>query len=383
MRDKRKRQVLQIVRRAVALALAIIGVWALSLTAELPALSGSLRRLGENGSLLLGFLADQLGVDAPDELQIAGVGRLLVNQSALLSAAADAVFARQSAAQEEPNALEEEVHGSQPEFPATTQGSDVVVHTAVGQDDGSYLKTEDVYIKNSAGLEVDVAALAAAQVGLGLGEGPQILIIHTHGSEAYTMDGSDRYVESDPYRTTDCNQNIVRVGDGMAEVFRQAGFGVLHDTNLYDYPVYEDSYDRSRAALKRWLEQYPTIKVVLDVHRDALVSKEGAPYKFITEYEGEQVAQVMLVMGSNDGGAEHPNWRDNLALAVQLQMRLAQKYQNLARPITLRSSRFNQDLSSGSLLVEVGGHGNTLQEAIAGGKLFAREMAELLQAMGT
>ena len=237
-------------------------------------------------------------------------------------------------------------------------------------------------MKNSTqGQEVDVATLASQPVDLKLGAGPQILIVHTHGSEAYTQDEQDVYVESDPYRTTDCTKNVVRVGEEMAQVFRSQGFEVVHDTTLYDYPAYNGAYERSCAGVEKWLEQYPTIKLVLDVHRDALVSADGAAYKLVSEVEGQKVAQVMLVVGSNDSGMEHPNWRENLALAVKLQLELTRDWGQLARPITLRSSRYNQHLSPGSLLVEVGGHGNTLQEAIAGARLFAQSIGQVLKTM--
>lgn len=167
----------------------------------------------------------------------------------------------------------------------------------------------------------------------------------------------------------------------MAQVFRSQGFEVVHDTTLYDYPAYNGAYERS------WLQGWrsggavPTIKLVLDVHRDALVSADGAAYKLVSEVEGQKVAQVMLVVGSNDSGMEHPNWRENLALAVKLQLELTRDWGQLARPITLRSSRYNQHLSPGSLLVEVGGHGNTLQEAIAGARLFAQSIGQVLKTM--
>ena len=211
-----------------------------------------------------------------------------------------------------------------------------------------------------------------------LGEGPQILIIHSHGSEAYSQYDGDTYEESDPYRTTDCTHNVVKVGEEIATVFRAYGFQVLHDTNLYDYPAYNGAYDRSLAAVKQWLADYPTISIVLDVHRDALVGSDGEVYKLVSQEAGEKVAQVMLVVGSNDTGLEHPRWTDNLAFAVRLQKNLVTGYDSLARPIVLRSSRYNQQLLPGSLLVEVGGHGNTLTEAIAWARLWADSVARTL-----
>ena len=156
---------------------------------------------------------------------------------------------------------------------------------------------------------------------------------------------------------------------------------MVHDTTLYDYPVYNDAYDRARTGVEKCLEQYPTIRFVLDVHRDAILSEDGAAYKLIAQEGEEKVAQVMLVAGSSDSGAQHPNWRNNLALAVRLQLALTQQYHQLARPIVLRGTRFNQDLSQGALLVEVGGHGNTLEEAVAGARLFAQTAGGVLKSM--
>jgi len=166
----------------------------------------------------------------------------------------------------------------------------------------------------------------------------------------------------------------------MATVFRAHGFRVLHDTTLHDYPTYSGAYDRSRAAVEQWLEEYPTISVVLDVHRDALVGSGGEVYKLVSTEAGKKVAQVMLVVGTPAGGAAHPRWKDNLALAAELQKGVERGYDSLARPIVLRNSRYNQDLRPGALLVEVGGHGNTLSEAIAGGRLWADNVARTLLA---
>lgn len=211
-----------------------------------------------------------------------------------------------------------------------------------------------------------------------LGEGPQILIVHTHGSEAYSQSDGLTYQESDSYRTTDCTRNMVRVGEEMAQIFRENGFEVIHDTNLYDYPAYNGAYDRSGAAVKDWLAKYPSIKIILDVHRDALVGNDGSIYKLVSQENGEKVAQVMLVVGTDGGGASHPYWIDNLALAIRYQQELISDYVSLARPIVLRNSRYNQNLSTGSLLVEVGGHGNTLTEALAGARLFAQSVSQVL-----
>ena len=234
---------------------------------------------------------------------------------------------------------------------------------------------EDLELTNSTGgLEVELGDYLNREVNLTLSkEGPQILIMHTHGTEAYTMADGDDYTPSDTARTTDENYNMIRVGEEIKAVFEEMGLSVIHDTSLYDYPSYTGSYARSLKGIQSYLEEYPTISVVLDVHRDALIGADGTAYKVTDTLEdGETVAQVMLVVGSNDGGLEHPNWEDNLTLAAHIQAAMLALHPGFPRPVNLRSQRFNQHMTSGSLLVEVGTSGNTLQEALAGARKFAQ-----------
>ena len=234
---------------------------------------------------------------------------------------------------------------------------------------------EDLELTNSTGgLEVELGDYLNREVNLTLSkEGPEILIMHTHGTEAYTMADGDDYTPSDTARTTDENDNMIRVGEEIKSVFEEMGLSVIHDTSLYDYPSYTGSYARSLKGIQSYLEEYPTISVVLDVHRDALIGADGTAYKVTDTLEdGETVAQVMLVVGSNDGGLEHPNWEDNLTLAAHIQAAMLALHPGFPRPVNLRSQRFNQHMTSGSLLVEVGTSGNTLQEALAGARKFAQ-----------
>lgn len=379
----------RLARRSISLALVLVTVWLLSLTTAVPALPEAVEGLGQDPEFVVSTLATQLAWTAPEEgvtASLDGWGKLLLDHSPLLSGSADAVenYLAQQEQQEAPTqetTPQGDADDRQEEPLEPIPGGQVVEHTSTGKDDGTYLSAQKVYIKNDTSKSVNIPALASQAVDLNLGAGPQILIYHTHGSEAYTQTEDSRYTESDAYRTTDCTKNVVLVGEAMAEVFRSMGFEVIHDTTLYDYPVYNGAYERSRDGIGKWLAQYPTIKFVLDVHRDALVSEDGAAYKLISQEGDEKVAQVMLVVGSDASGASHPRWQENLALAVKLQLLLTGQYDQLARPITLRSTRFNQDTSPGALLVEVGGHGNTLAEAIAGGKKFAQTAGELLKTM--
>ncbi|MBR1457060.1 MAG: stage II sporulation protein P, partial [Oscillospiraceae bacterium] len=233
-------------------------------------------------------------------------------------------------------------------------------------------------LKNETHYQIDVSDYLRRGPALRLPtEGPQILIIHTHGSEAYTPAGLDRYEANDLCRTADTQFNIVRVGDELAARLAAAGLRVMHDREIYDYPSYTGSYTRSGAAVEAYLSEYPDIAVVLDVHRDALGS-DGVVYKTMAEEEGVVASQIMLLAGSDESGLEHPDWRENLALALYLQEAVGRRHPTLMRPVSLVPQRYNQHLTRGSLIVEVGSSGNTLQEALAAVRLFADAAAPAL-----
>ncbi len=373
----------RLLRRAAALFLATLAVWVLPLCTGAGAAS-ALRELGENPQFVAAALQAELGLPSEEGPLAAldGWGRLAVGQSPLLLA--NGGGAGETGQEEEVLDLP----AGQPArdldditaLPETTAApSDIVAQTLLPTSPEGYDVAGGLYLYNRTSLDVDLAAAAASTVPITLPEeGPQILIIHTHGSEAYTPDGTDVYTPSDNNtRTLDTNYNMVRVGTEMEKVFTEMGLGVVHDTTLYDYPQYNGAYDRSAQAVKAYLEQYPTIRIVLDVHRDALIGEDGTVYKAVTTVDGTSTAQVMLVLGSSEGG-EHPNWMENLTLACKIQNGMNTLYPTLARPMTMRSSRYNQQLCSGSLLVEVGTHGNTLQEALAGARLFARAAGQVL-----
>ncbi|MBO5497721.1 MAG: stage II sporulation protein P, partial [Oscillospiraceae bacterium] len=225
-------------------------------------------------------------------------------------------------------------------------------------------------IKNETGYFVDAGSLLAEGPALRLPrDEAQILIIHTHASEAYTQAGLDRYTPSDLNRTEDTQFNIVRVGDELTELLTRAGLGVIHDRGIYDYPSYTGSYTRAGEAIEQYLESCPGIRIVLDIHRDALGS-DGVVYKTMAEEEGTVASQIMLLVGTDASGLEHPGWRENLALALYLQNAVNTACPTLMRPIALVPQRYNQQLTPGSLIIEVGSSGNTLQEALAAIRLF-------------
>lgn len=374
---------MRVLRRSTALALAASALWVAVRAANLSGAQQVLRTLSQEASLAISLLRAQLPAQ-PARVGLEGWQRLVLTQSPLLHSlrGQSADFLSTGAAQQTPtppDAQDEDL--SEPTIPNhDPEETNVISKTMVPSASQDYLRAGDIYISDRAQKQADVSALARAPVHITLSDGPQILILHSHGSEAYTPSGADVYEESDPYRTTNCNYNVVRVGEEMARIFRDQGFEVIHDTTLYDYPSYNEAYDRSLAAAQRWLTQYPSIQVVLDVHRDALAAEDGTIYKVVSSEKGDQAAQVMLVVGT-DGSKSHPLWQENLTFAMRIQQQLLDDHDTLARPMVLRASRFNQHLSVGSVLVEVGTHGNTLQEALLGARLFAQSTAKVLETL--
>lgn len=322
------------------------------------------------------------GTDMP--MHRAEAGRMK-NVVIVTAAPAQTVFARQEGPE-----IPVQTQTAQPEqeklraFILPEEGRGAESFTAAERDENVLETTIEggMRIKNETGYYVDAAELLAGGPGIRLdAEGPQILIIHTHSSEAYTQAGLDRYVPSDTNRTEDTQFNIVRIGDELSGILTEHGLNVIHDRGIYDYPSYTGSYSRSAAAIEQYLESYPTIQIVLDIHRDALGS-DGVVYKTMAEEDGSCASQIMLLCGSDDSGLQHPDWQNNLALALYMQNAVVKQNPTLMRPVSLVRERYNQHLSPGSLIVEVGSSGNTLQEALAAIRLFGKavgpELYELI-----
>ncbi len=232
-------------------------------------------------------------------------------------------------------------------------------------------------VRNETGYAIELEnlpALPALEV-LQAGQ-PVVLIMHTHGSESYTDEGVSGY------RTQDETKSVIAVGEEIRAVLEQRGYAVFHDKTFCDYPEYSGAYNRSRTVIQAALEQYPGIFLVLDIHRDAVEDSGGGQMRMACSVNGQDAAQLMLVVGTDAGGLSHPGWQYNLSLGAVLQMELSGSYPGLMRPLNLRTERFNQDLAPLTLLVEVGASGNTLSEAIFSAKLFAGALSGVLDACG-
>lgn len=280
----------------------------------------------------------------------------------------------------------ESVRETEPKQPAQTQAVNTEaseptqeVLQVMADNELSFMpqEAEEITFRGNCSYTVDKQELLTAPLLWDTpAQGAQVLIVHSHTSESYTPSEGYEYEASGDYRTLDKQHNVVAVGAALKASLEQAGICVLHDTTVHDYPSYNSSYANSRQTIAKLLEDNPSIVMVIDVHRDAAeeVFRETA------QVEGETVAKLMLVVGTDEGGLAHPYWRENLSCALKLQALANRRYPGLFKSLALRASRFNQDMTAASMIVEVGSTGNTLPEAIAAADRLGKVVAELLTA---
>lgn len=234
--------------------------------------------------------------------------------------------------------------------------------------------SERISIYSTSSYEIDKQTLLNQPLaGDFSGDGPKILIVHTHASECYSPDWDE------DYHSMDTEQNMVRVGTEMARIFEQNGISVLHESGINDANGYDNAYARMSETIEAYLEEYPTIQMVLDVHRDAYEAVGGGVGGNVVEVDGAESAQLMLVMGTDENGDYHPNWQGNLSCALKTQAVLQAKYPNLCRNLVLRRSDYNEALTPCSMLVEVGASGNTLEQALTAARCFAQAVCTVIQ----
>lgn len=203
-----------------------------------------------------------------------------------------------------------------------------------------------------------------------------IVIYHTHTCESYTPTENYKYKASGNFRTLDINYSVARVGTELTKYMQHYGYNVIHDTTLYDYPSYSESYDRSLKAVAKILQENEETDVLFDIHRDAIGDSTYAPTVKIGD---EEAAQLMFVIGSDGGGSEHDNWNENLKLAIKIQEKANELYPGLFKPIILRNSRYNQQLAKGASIIEVGATGNTMEQCLTSMKYLSKVLSEVLK----
>ena len=240
---------------------------------------------------------------------------------------------------------------------------------------------QGVALKNNHGFTADVSALLSRPLAFRIEKGetkPQVLIVHTHTTECYLEHDDGVYTPDDATRIDNPTKNMVAVGNALAAELKKVGIGVIHDTAIHDQP-YSGAYGHSKASVEAYLKQYPTIRVVLDLHRDAIYPDDNTRIKPTAVIDGKKAAQVMIIVGMlNSKTAPNPHTADNLAFAVRLQQQLHTEYEGLMRPLNLANARYNQQLTTGSLLLEMGSDANTLEEAVYAAELVGKGLVQVL-----
>ncbi len=208
-------------------------------------------------------------------------------------------------------------------------------------------------------------------------ENKNIVLFHTHSCESYTSSEKYQYTPTGTYRTTDLNYTVTRVGTELENQLKQYNYNVVHSTSYHDYPSYNGSYTRSLETVENILKTTPS-DIVIDVHRDAIGSRSDyAPIVKIGE--NDVAAQIMFVIGTNNGGLWHPNWNQNLKFAVKIQEKAEEMYPGLFKPIMLTKSRYNQHTAKYASIIEVGATGNTLEQCLTSMKYLAKVMEEVMK----
>lgn len=264
---------------------------------------------------------------------------------------------------------------------ATAKGK---IETVKITSSAANLKYQKIYIKNSTSVNINLKTelIKGPKLRLKNTQKPQVLIVHTHTTESYMLEERAYYTDKDKTRTTNNNENIVAVGKVLKSTLEAKGIGVVHATEKHDYPEYTGAYSRTAETIKKYLKQYPTIKVVIDLHRDSMQESNGTKKAVVTTVNGKKAAQVMLVSGCQDGAVTgFPNWRENFRLAIKLQQTMEVMYPSLARPILFTARKYNQNITTGSLLIECGTDANTLEQAKYSATLVGNALASTLNTL--
>ena len=216
------------------------------------------------------------------------------------------------------------------------------------------------------------------ELSIDLGSEPQVLIIHTHTTESYEQDNDGYYDTRFDGRSLCPANSVVGVGAVLAQTLADNGICVIHDGTVFDDPLYENSYSRSRERIEQILSEYPSIKIVLDIHRDG-ISDGDARIAPVAETDSGTAAQIMIICGCDDGSGILPDYMKNLRFAIYLQQGIERDTPGLTRPLLFDYRFYNQDLTAGSLVIEIGALGNSREQAVLSARLVGESVASLLK----
>lgn len=242
-------------------------------------------------------------------------------------------------------------------------------------------KCQNFYVKNSTGQNVnfDAELSKKPEISIKKTDAPQVLIFHTHTSESYMYEDSGIFYENFYPRSLENSKNVTAVGQAITDKLSENGINTIHDVTYHDNPSYNGSYSRSAQTIKKNLNQYPSIQVVIDIHRDSLGSNESGKIKPTFKYDGKKAAQMMIISGCDpDGSLGFPNWEKNLRLALRLQKYAESMFPGITRPLNFAKVKYNEHMTPGSLLIEVGSDMNTLEEAKYTGTMLGESLAKML-----
>ncbi len=242
----------------------------------------------------------------------------------------------------------------------------------------------NVYLKNDTDLNIDLKEFLNGDLGYNIekNDQPQVLIMHTHATESYLREDKNTYTDNDAARTRDNEYNMTALGKIVSDKLNAAGIKTIHDTTQHDYPSYNQSYSRAAKTISSYTQKHKSIKVVIDLHRDAIAANDTDKVKLTTEINGKKAAQIMLVMGAQTGSVNNfPNWRENLKLATKIQQTVEVMYPSLARSIRFVPKNYNQSLSNGAVLIEIGTDGNTIDEAKYSAELLSNALVNLFNTL--
>lgn len=301
----------------------------------------------------------------------------------LAQRSASAAAAQQSTASSAAAAATAEAAGAQEQTPSA---DDAAIpeerRAAIKSIDAAPPGGQAVTLGNETSYTVDVNEALKTPLSIDMNtDGPKVLVIHTHATESYAREGSAFYDITASDRSTEPSENVIAAGNVFCDILNRHGIETVHDTALHDYPSFNGSYAHALSAIEDYLKRYPSIQMVFDIHRDSIVYDDNTKARVVTEIDGKPAAQLMFVVGTDQKGLYHPDWRENIKCAIHLQDAIARRYPTLMRRINLRQERFNGHTTHASMIIETGSSGNSLSEAVYGLSLAAECISDYLNSL--
>lgn len=278
----------------------------------------------------------------------------------------------------------EDIQKSQNEYLAAFANSSVggSVEEVFFKTSGATDTVGEIAIKNATATKTpDFEALIKEGPALEISDKsePTVLIFHTHTTESYLLADNGVFYSDYKTRSTDSTKNMIRVGSEICRVLESNGIGFIHDTNIYD-ESYDGAYARSRVNVQKYLEEYPSIQIVIDVHRDAIYYSDTSRCKPTAEINDRKAAQLMIISGTEEGYiTDFPHWEDNLRFSLCFQKTAEKMYPGLMKPLYFCQRKYNMDTAKCSFLLEVGTDANTLDEAVYSGFLTGNVLTQIIK----